>query len=436
MKKINFLKIAACFAAALTMIVSCAKEEKQEIKKELSYKVGSEKVMAGVAVTFSDLSIGVESRTWTFQDGTPSTSTDASVSVTFASMGSKACSLKVIYKDKTEETANFTVEVFENLAAEIAVAGLTPKGCAKKGAEISFSLADVKGNPTSYAWTFPGGTPATSTDAAPKVVWNDQINDVEVSVVVTRASDGATLTLTQNIIAGNYPCFRVLDDYDSYSFEKEKFGGWTAWTGAGKDMGTNTDAGFLTLADDGACGTAHSMKINTDKMNFDDYGQIYDGQELIFADLFSRNNWVCNAHIEKGKKYELVYWTKRTADLDPLGIEGLTNETYGYAFVAVVLRNNLNDWDYNSTLDVQPGTNWETYFPEIPYAQESDMAFFEHWYDDVCLKTAPADGWVKNTIEFTSNGDYHNVYPYFRVMQAMNWSPVYLDEVQINLIEE
>ena len=90
----------------------------------------------------------------------------------------------------------------EDLYADLSVSGLTPKGCAKKGAEITFALDNLKGGPVTYSWTFPGGTPATSTEESPKVVWNDQINDVEVSVVITSEADGSTLTLKQNIIAG------------------------------------------------------------------------------------------------------------------------------------------------------------------------------------------------------------------------------------------
>lgn len=135
----------------------------------------------------------------------------------------------------------------EELYAELSVKGLTPKGCAKKGAEITFALDNLKGGPVTYNWTFPGGTPATSTEESPKVVWNDQINDVEVSVVITSEADGSTLTLKQNIVAGNYPCMRTYPeaDYDPWSFEGANWGGWIAYTTAGLDQAYDSETPLM-----------------------------------------------------------------------------------------------------------------------------------------------------------------------------------------------
>ena len=215
MKKI-FSLAALC---SLILAVSCSKSS-TNVETEFIYNVPSEAI-AGQPVKFEDLSLGVSSREWTFEDAEPATSKEAVVEVAFKQGGEKAVKLVVNFSDGSQQQADFKVKVLSSLSATIEASGLTPKGCAKSGAEITFSLKDVVGEPTSYNWTFQGGTPATSTEATPKVTWNSQIDDVKVTCEMTRASDGAKKTVETSIIAGNYPLLKkdTKFGYDVFGFE-------------------------------------------------------------------------------------------------------------------------------------------------------------------------------------------------------------------------
>lgn len=215
MKKI-FSMAALC---SLILAVSCSKSS-TKVETEFSYNVPSEAI-AGQPVKFEDLSLGVSSREWTFEDAEPAASKAAVVDVTFNEGGEKAVKLVVNFLDGTKQQKDFKVNVLGSLSAVIEASGLTPKGCAKSGAEITFSLKDVVGEPTSYNWTFQGGTPATSTEASPKVTWNSQIDDVKVTCEMTRAADGAKKTVETSIIAGNYPLLKkdTKFGYDVFGFE-------------------------------------------------------------------------------------------------------------------------------------------------------------------------------------------------------------------------
>lgn len=305
----------------------------------------------------------------------------------------------------------------ENLSAEIVVSGaLTPKGCAKLGQEVTFSLEDVKGEPTSYAWTFPGGTPETSTEASPKVVWNEQTNFANVSVVLTRDTDNAIATVSTTISAGKCPLLRPLIDYDydSYSFEMKNYGGWIGYTGAGQNVGMDVDNQLLSVVEGGANGTAHCCKVNTSVMADD---AKYAGYVL----LFPRNNWMCNAQLEKGKKYELEFWAKRTSntELDP----------YAFSAVGVINCSNM----YDNALGLTSSVDWSIFYPG-EWKDEPQKEIFQVF--TTYTKQTPEDGWKKTNIPFESDGDYNNTYPIFWVHYYMNNDPVYFDEVQIYLIEE
>ena len=414
--------------SSLILMMSCSKEDKT-IEKDFQYKVSTEVALKGETVTFSDYSINVDSRQWTFEDGTPATSAEAVVSVTFNAAGEKKATLTVNYSDGTKDEATMTVKVLDDLSAEVAVAGLTEKGCAKKGKEVTFSLENIAGEPTSYSWTFPGGTPATSTEASPKVVWNDQINDVAVTCEITRAKDGAKFTATKHIIAGNYPLLGSDETFDVYGFERGNVNeGWYGWLHDATAPGLRPE--FLAIADGGAKGTAKCMRL--------DISSIVDGATIL--EVSSRNPWPYNATLEVGKKYELSFWLKAEGMAHGDGIAASCYWLNVFSFCPDYLNDPLHGWN---AVD-----EWKTVFGQDYVIDNTQIELYKNAITTV---SAGEDGqyvfngllkeeWTKYEYEFTvenggSKGDkLYNCY--FAMGISGVGAKVYIDEVQINLVEE
>ena len=293
MKRIfSLMTLCGLFALA-----SCQPEDTATVEKDFDFTASLEIARLGETVTFTDNSINVQSRTWTFEDGTPATSGEATVDVVFNSIGTKEVTLTVTYSDGTEDKGSLSIEVTNPLSADIAVAGLTKMGAAKFGKEITFSLENVIGNPTSYEWTFPGGTPATSTEASPKVVWNSQIDDVEVSCKITRAEDGVEVTVTTHIAAGNYPMFKADAEYglDVYGFEQGEVNKvWYNWGKFPDEDAVGEHPDIMTIADGGANGSAKCMKIDISRTLGD-----------CIWEVAARNNWPNNPWLTVGQTYEV-----------------------------------------------------------------------------------------------------------------------------------
>lgn len=138
---------------------------------------------------------------------------------------------------------------------------LTPKGCIRLDTPVSFGLTEVEGNPTSYQWTFEGGTPSSSTDPAPVVTWTSaNKNGARISCRLTRADDGMTTTVEQTFIVGNYPMLHPIPekDYDPWRFELSSIGKWTLWntTTSADDLTTNT-----SIVSGGADGSKQALKV-------------------------------------------------------------------------------------------------------------------------------------------------------------------------------
>jgi len=120
MPKLKTMKksIIYCLSAFLMIIllIRCNKDEVEVIKFEATTNAiessdGTYSVDVDEAILFTDWSTGVDSRTWTFPGGTPATSTEEEVSVTFSTPSTVSCTLEVMFTDGTTNSKEFVVVV-------------------------------------------------------------------------------------------------------------------------------------------------------------------------------------------------------------------------------------------------------------------------------------------------------------------------------------
>lgn len=411
---------------ALTMsllFVSC--NEKGEWKSnihELEYSINydpgadsdskeptAELALVDQPIEFTDLSLGLTERLWTFEDATPSQSSASVVEVVFNKRGTKNCNLTVWYDNGTSESKDFTVEVSSNLDGTFTISPITPKGCIKLGEPTKFDL-EVKGEPTSIEWSFPGGSPATSTEQSPTVTF-DHKGDITVSVTLKRADDNASKTISQKIHVGPYPMLRTMSEYDTDSWAGDagsSIGSWIVWTPNGNIF----DKGVVVRGNIGAYGTSHCIQVK------------FNGTDAWWQ-FFPRDMWVSNAKLPKGHKYEFTFWAKSDQPTD----------------FFVVLINALSGWMNDGVVHAEASTGWSAYYPDIPYTEEQagESWFLEQYNLDI------NSDWKEFRWEFEVDKDKNgnpvpggdiclNTYPYFQFYgPATN---IYLDQIEINMLEE
>lgn len=97
-------------------VVSCNKEPEVVINFDATTTAsengdGTYSADVDEAITFTDWSTGVDSRTWIFPKGTPSNSTEQEVLVTFSEPLTDTCSLEVVFSDGTTESKEFIIIV-------------------------------------------------------------------------------------------------------------------------------------------------------------------------------------------------------------------------------------------------------------------------------------------------------------------------------------
>ena len=112
---------------------------------EFAWSYGAESQFSvGKPATFTDLSLGVETREWSFEDATPATSTDPEPSVVFNSKGIKTVTLTIHFLNGQVQSESFDIEVFYPLSARIKALELTPKGCIRLDTPVSFGLTESR----------------------------------------------------------------------------------------------------------------------------------------------------------------------------------------------------------------------------------------------------------------------------------------------------
>ena len=152
----------------------------------------------GTQVNFTNQSFAGETYAWDFGDG--ESSTDENPIHNYPSSGTFIVTLVTSNTDCGSNTYVDTVSVTLEPQALIGVVG-SPIGCAVF--DVQFEDQSTN-NPTSWSWTFPGGTPDTSSMQNPMVTY-DSVGTFDVTLIATNNLGSDTLTLTDFIEVNTIP---------------------------------------------------------------------------------------------------------------------------------------------------------------------------------------------------------------------------------------
>jgi len=145
-------------------------------------------------VDITNTTVGADSYNWTFQDGTPTSSTNQHPNnVIFNNPGEHTITLEVSNGLETYQTEQ-TVTVAPHLVADFDYEVNFEDDDFQ--APVTLTLINKSISATSYTWTFTGGTPSTSTDENPTVTFNTS-GTYTLELQATNGKE--TLTTSQSI---------------------------------------------------------------------------------------------------------------------------------------------------------------------------------------------------------------------------------------------
>ncbi len=212
----------------------------------------------GLTVTFVNMSSGGGGFLWDFGDG--NTSIEDNPVHTYATDGNYTVTLTMTNACGTDVVTDLLLIVTPPSASFEADA---PVGCAPH--EVQF-INNSSANSTGYQWTFEGGSPGTSSDFEPTVIY-ETAGTYSVTLVVSNGAGSDELTLEDYIVIGDVPLagfdFVINDldvafvnesiDADSYEWD---FGDGGESTSMNPNHSYPSDGTYLvTLIATNDCGT-------------------------------------------------------------------------------------------------------------------------------------------------------------------------------------
>ncbi|MBK9016731.1 MAG: PKD domain-containing protein [Saprospiraceae bacterium] len=153
--------------------------------------------VVGNVANFTNSASGATSYAWDFGDG--NTSPQPNPTNVYTEVGTYSVLLTVTNECGTASFSQNVVITAVPPTATFTVSGTN--GCAPF--TVNYTSVPL-GNPTSYSWTFPGGTPANSTAQNPTVVYN-AAGTYSAQLTVSNAAGSNTATLNQLINVGAAP---------------------------------------------------------------------------------------------------------------------------------------------------------------------------------------------------------------------------------------
>jgi uncharacterized repeat protein (TIGR01451 family) len=246
-------------------------------------------ITAGQTVSFAGSGTDPDNNTpltysWTFPGGTPASSTAQNPgNVTFANTGTTPVTATVTFtvtdskglRDPTPATRTITVNA-ANQAPSCTISSPTANQTITSGQSVSFAGtgSDPDGNtPLTYSWTFPAGTPGSSTAQNPGNVTFANSGTTPVTGTVTftvtdsrglRCANPATRTITVNPapVANQAPSCTITSPTANQTITA---GQSVSFAGAGSDPDNNTP---LTYSWDFGGGAANSTAQNPGAVAF------------------------------------------------------------------------------------------------------------------------------------------------------------------------
>ncbi|HEU4719697.1 MAG TPA: M43 family zinc metalloprotease, partial [Bacteroidia bacterium] len=126
------------------------------------------------------------------------------------------------------------------------------------GSSVTFTDASWNGHPTSWNWSFPGGTPATSTDSIPVIQYN---TPGTYNVTLTASNSSGSSTTTKNgivIVSANTAQYNSWQYYEGFESATTFTSDWIVNNPEGNGWARSTAAAYT--------GTGSARLANTSSM--------------------------------------------------------------------------------------------------------------------------------------------------------------------------
>ncbi|MEB3347103.1 PKD domain-containing protein [Aquimarina gracilis] len=209
----NIVEIISIFVCIL-LVISCTREEALQVTVDFSIDVFNDDFSIPVDVVIFNRTKGAETFEWSFEGGTPATSSVKNPGIIrYEQKGNYTIRLFATNADGSEDSKEINIQIDDPVAINFTANAITDNF---PPAQVRIENNTTGGN--SFKWTFEGGVPAASDAKDPGIVTFADPGDHKITL---EASNGLeTETLEQTItVAPN-----LIVDFDvEVAFEDDDF---------------------------------------------------------------------------------------------------------------------------------------------------------------------------------------------------------------------
>ncbi|HOE03728.1 MAG TPA: PKD domain-containing protein [Bacteroidales bacterium] len=278
------------------------------------------------------------------------------------------------------------------------------------GGTVNFTNTST-GSPTSYSWSFPGGTPSTSTATNPSIVYNT-VGTYNVSLTATSGSGSDTETKTGYITVTAQGSGFSLDFESCTDFQVDGFTPWTTYDG---DASGTYAINGVTFTNQNYTGSWIAFNQSATTPAAGTQWAAHGGSRcgICFAATTPPNNdWLISPQLTMQSNGSITFWAKSATDQYGLEVFNVkvstTNGTYSSFTTTLPSASNVQaptEWtQYTYSLSAYNGQN---IYIAIQCVSNDAFGFM---IDDIVINTgtaagtAPVANFVGNPTSVTAGG--------------------------------
>ncbi len=188
------------FSLAILILLGCSSDDDQfeePVFPKAVFSASKTTLVAGETISFIEESEHALSYEWEFLGGDPAISSEQNPSVSYPNAGTYSVTLTVTNEDGEDTETKTDYISVSRIETPPLAAFSSSETAIEAGEDLSFTDESTNA-PTSWAWEFPGGDPATSSEQNPSVTYTDA-GTYSVTLTVTNADGEDTEIKTDYI---------------------------------------------------------------------------------------------------------------------------------------------------------------------------------------------------------------------------------------------
>ncbi len=180
------------------LVISCYEETEIPVTGNFSIEYLENNQSVPVQVKINNQTEGAEAYQWTFEGGTPSSSTKKDPgTITYETPGDHKITLVASNQDGSKDTKEMIIHIYDAIAINF-TAQIINNQANYPPAKVQITN-QTQGVGLSYSWTFEGGNPSSSKEKDPPVVTFSTPGEHKISLTVNNGTISKTATQTVTV---------------------------------------------------------------------------------------------------------------------------------------------------------------------------------------------------------------------------------------------